>query len=294
VTAAAILVGASVWRFGSGTDSSVESWSAGSLGQAVCYQPRGFDYTGGAPCPSVSQIKADLKLLRSQGFRSLLTYSSLGSLGDVPLEARQAGFDRIIIMGIWDPTSQEEIDHAVAQAPFVDLYCIGNEGLGSRYSRIELSRCLTLVRQKTGVRVTTSEPIQAYFQGPDSDWLRQCSDIVLPTAHPFWSGIHDPERAVEWIVMRFDLLSALSLRSVVLKEVGLPTGGSADCHEHLQAVFFREMRSSDLPFFYLEAFDQPGKRVGRAHPAIEAQWGINHSDGTPKQASRELMEIGMP
>src|SRR5256885_10462756 len=55
------------------------------------------------------------------------------SLHDALPISRMGGFDGTIVMGIWDPWSDEEWSNAVKQRRFVDGYCVGNEGLGVRY-----------------------------------------------------------------------------------------------------------------------------------------------------------------
>jgi len=258
------------------------------LDQGICYQPRNFDYTIGAPLPSISQIRADLRLLRSQGFRDLVTYSSCGSMGKIPELARSEGFDGTLIMGLWNPNSPEELQNAIAQSRHVNLFCVGNEGLGIRYNKEMIEKSMHQLRQATGVPVTTSEPVQQYLEGPHQSWLLENSDLLLPIAHPFWSDITEPKTAVQWILGRHDYLAGISNKLIILKECGFPSGGTEACHEHHQALFFRALGQTNLNFFYFEGFDQPGKRVGRANPEIEAHWGVNRSDGTPKQVIREL------
>ena len=94
---------------------------------AIAYQPREYVPTDESSLLSDEQIKADLQLLAGVGFRSLVTYSSTGAMGNIPGIARKEGFDETIIMGIWDPFSSDEWRNAVQNAPFVDGYCIGNE-----------------------------------------------------------------------------------------------------------------------------------------------------------------------
>lgn len=250
---------------------------------AVAYNPRGFSPKSDASLLSLEQITEDLRLLRKSGFRSLVTYSSHGVLGSIPYIARQEGFDGRVIMGIWDLLSEEEWNNALAQVSFVDGYCLGNEGLGVRYSTDELASKMTELRRLTGHLVTTTEPIDSYLEGPYREWLLAHSDWLFPLAQPFWAAQLHPNQAVTWLVARHDYLTATTRRSVILKEAGFPSAGSAGYDEEAQLAFFEALESTGLSFFYFEAFDQPWKRdVLRYHEA-EAHWGLYRADGTPKK-----------
>jgi len=228
-------------------------------------------------------IAADLRLLKAAGFRSLVTYSATGSLGKVPEIARRLGFDGTIIQGIWDPNSPEEWDRALSQKSFADGYCIGNEGLGVRYDAKTLARKMKALRELTGRPVTTSEPVDSYLYGPNRQWLVKESDWIFPLAHPFWAARVDVRRAIDWVVARFDFLTAASTKLIVLKEAGVPTGGVPGFDEGSQVRFFSALESAGVPFFYFEAFDQPWKRLTfRLHDA-EGHWGLYRVDGTPKR-----------
>ena len=257
---------------------------------AVAYNPRGFSLGSDSFALSREQIVKDLHLLRVNGFRSLVTYGSKGILGSIPEMARREGFNGTVVMGIWDPQSKEEWSNALAQAPFVDGYCLGNEGLGVRYSPNELAAKMAALRRLTGHPVTTSEPIDNYLTGPYRDWLLTHSDWLFPLAHPFWADQSDPAMAVHWIVARYDYLTAKTGRGVILKEAGYPSGGIEHTSEETQLIFFKLLESRGLSFFYFEAFDQPWKRSVQKYQEVEAHWGIYQSDGTPKKVAEWLAE----
>jgi exo-beta-1,3-glucanase (GH17 family) len=204
-------------------------------------------------------------------------------LGDIPEVARQEGFDGTVIMGLWDITSDEEWHNAVAQASFVDGYCLGNEGLGVRYSPERLAVRMSELRRETGRSVTTTEPIDSYLTGPHRKWLLEHSDWLFPLAHPVWASQIDADQAVRWILARVDYLTASAKRRVVLKEAGFPSAGLAGYSEDTQLVFFNALEATGLPFFYFEAFDQSWKRDVLRYAEIEAHWGLHHADGTAKK-----------
>jgi exo-beta-1,3-glucanase (GH17 family) len=256
-------------------------------GPGVAYQPRTYTPTDIDTMPTIMQIKEELNRLRNIGFRGLVTYSSVGTLGSVPQLARKEGFDGTVIMGIWDPASNEEWQNAIAQAPYVDGYCVGNEGLGVRYTAAELETVMSRLRKQTGIPVTTSEPIDSYLNGKQRDWLLSHSDWLFPMAHPYWASQQNTRQAIDWIVSRYDYLTATAGTRVIIKEAGLPTEGSG-IDEKAQLVFFQFLETTDVPFFYFEAFDQPWKGMERAQRA-EANWGLFRSDGTPKKVVFWLM-----
>lgn len=250
---------------------------------AVTYHPLGFSPNDDTTALNQGDIIRDLRVLRNLGFKSLVTYAATGVLGSVPQIARQEGFSGTLIMGIWDIASAEEWKNALSQARYVDGYCLGNEGLGIRYSMEELENRMAELRRITSLPVTTSEPIDSYLHGPYRDWLLAHSDWLFPLAHPFWADQPDPKEAVDWILARHDYLVANSGVSVILKEAGVPTGGVEGYSETSQVNFFKFLEHSRVPFFYFEAFDQPWKRDVLKHPEVEAHWGLYRSDGTPKK-----------
>jgi exo-beta-1,3-glucanase (GH17 family) len=270
-----------------------ESYSAAPIrlsGKSVAYQPRGACRGHEEVFPTEAQIRDDLRLLRRIGFRSLVTYGARGVFGSIPRLARQEGFDGALIMGIWDPFSTEELKAAVAHTSFVEGYCLGNEGLGLRYTPRELGPIMDGLRKASGRPVTTSEMVDRYIEGGYSGWLRAQSDWLFPLGHPFWAGQRNVGDAVDWLVARHDYLVAVSGKQVVFKEAGLPTAGADACDEEKQASFFKAFGSTGLRFFYFEAFDQPCKKNSRDTPQVEAHWGLFKADGTPKKVVRRSAE----
>jgi len=247
----------------------------------IAYFPRNYTPVDPNALLSRDQVLDDLRLLRSVGFRSLVTYAANGQFGSIPELARQEGFDGTVIMGIWDPASEEEMRNALTQAAFVDGYCVGNEGLGLRYEPEELAPRMIELRRSTGRPVTTSERIEKYLSGAYRGWLLKNSDWLFPIAHPFWHFVDDPKEAAHWVLSHYDRLVADGTE-VVFKEVGVPTGGKPGYGEEFQLAFFQLVEPADIPFFYFEAFDQPWKLTDEYRPEAEANWGLHHADGSPK------------
>ncbi|HJR80939.1 MAG TPA: hypothetical protein VJ821_12760 [Anaerolineales bacterium] len=234
-----------------------------------------------------NEIIADLTLLREAGFTGLVTYASTGILGrELPALAQAAGFEGMI-MGIWDPDSQEEYAAAIkaAQNNIVLGYCIGNEGFNRprRYDMSKLSASIQKLREATGKPVTTTEEIDDYY----IEELLQLGDWIFPNAHPYFHDQHEPDSALRWTKRVYDDLKNRTDRFVWLKEVGLPTAGANDekLSEEAQKQYFVELANTDVNFVYFEAFDQPG----RTSLPIESHWGMFNSDRTPKLLGWHLM-----
>ena len=250
----------------------------------VAYSPSSSNPNIGA---TPDEIIADLAVLRDAGFNGLVTYGSAGTMGrELPALAQEAGFEGMI-MGIWDPDSQEEYDAAInaAQNHIVLGYCIGNEGFNRprRYDMSKLSASIQKLREATGKPVTTTEEIDDYYH----EELLQLGDWIFPNAHPYFHNQHEPDSALRWTKRVYDDLKNRTDRFVWLKEVGLPTAGANDekLSEEAQKQYFVELANTDVNFVYFEAFDQPW----RTSLPIEAHWGIFNSDRTPKLLGWQLM-----
>jgi exo-beta-1,3-glucanase (GH17 family) len=142
---------------------------------------------------------------------------------------------------------------------------------------------MAALKRATGKPVTTSEPIHRYLGGPDRQWLLENSDWLFPIAHPYLALGHGGEEAVQWVVARYDYLSAASEKLVILKETGVPTQGGACCSQTAQLEFFRSLSRKGVSFYFFEAFDQPHKRPSGRDPEPEHHWGLYLADGTPKK-----------
>ena len=227
---------------------------------------------------SIEAIGDDLAVLHRAGFTGLVTYSSSGKMGhDFPTLAQSVGFQGLI-MGIWDPTNQEEMANANANAklPIVLGFCIGNEGLHKRYELPVLSTAIENLRKATGKPVTTTEEIDDYSDKA----LLQLGDWVFPNAHPYFHNQLDPDLAVRWTRVAYDDIVRRAGRFVMFKEVGLPTAGDTGkrLSEENQQRYYQELAKTNTRFVYFEAFDQPWK----THLPVEPHWGLFRSDRTPK------------
>lgn len=269
-------------------------------GRLVSFAPTNFDPTQGIYPPEES-LREDLRVLRKAGFTGVVTYGSERTLQHIPRLAREEGF-QVVVMGLFNIRSLEEFSNAVAAAPFVDGYSVGNEGLESPpcsqgwYGRSELEDVINRLRTATGKPVTTTEQIDDYFCDPT---LLDLGDFIFPNAHPFWHNLRLPQPAAEWTAGQFEVLKGLMAtrgvqKPLLFKEVGLPSAGCPECSEPNQAEYYHRLEQFKLAgrllFSYFEAYDQPWKT---SHP-VEPHWGLFRFDRSPKEVvSRPMVTLAL-
>lgn len=252
----------------------------------IAYSPTHYDPDRGL-FPSEADIQEDLETLRRYGFDGLVTYTSMGIIGEkLPLLAEKQGFKGLIV-GVWNPFEAAEIENAI-KAKSIGItkgYVVGNEGLypkgknPPRYGKCELVKQMNLIRENTGLPVTTSEDSAEYAKDPD---LLTIGDWIFPNAHPYWAGYNEPGKAADWTRRFYN--SQDGRKVVMLKEVGLPTIGGmyGQASELNQEVYYKDLANptkGHINFVYFEAFDQPWKN----QPPTEASWGLFRADRTPKR-----------
>lgn len=253
----------------------------------VDYSPPSADPNRGVEA-TPEAIRKDLLVLRKARFTGLVTYASSGVLGRQFLKiVKEVGFKGVII-GVWNPQNDSELDAAVeaAKSTIVLGICVGNEGLmNHRYTVAVLAAALNKVRAATGKPVTTTETIDRY-----DDQLMSMGDWVFPNVHPYFANVFAAEAAVEWTVARYQEIRQRSERFVLLKEVGLPTAGDPNhpLSEKEQCTYYDALAQTKIYFVYFEAFDQQWK----TNPAVEPHWGIFRTDRSPKILGRHLAREG--
>ena len=144
------------------------------------YSPTNYDPNAGVQ-PSLESIDADLDFLIGACFQGIMTYGADGNIALIPERAALKGLR--VIMGVWNPNNQLEIDNAISASTHVDGYIVGTEGLFfGRYTRAQLESAIETVRNATGKPVTTSE---IWFEYVGDVWLVNLGDWVAPNVHPF-------------------------------------------------------------------------------------------------------------
>jgi exo-beta-1,3-glucanase (GH17 family) len=242
---------------------------------------------GGYYQPTPDSIYRDLLTLKKANFTGLITYGSAGIMGKQFLTIAESLGYQGVIMGIWNPDAQDELNNAVnaANLPIVLGYGVGNEGLSGprdRYSIAELCSAIAGLRRSTGKPASTSEDIEAYYRQPE---LLTVGDWVFAISHPYWHFTKYPLDAIQWERDQYAALLERTDRYIFFKEVGLPSAGAYGLSEANQDLYYRGLAETEVPFAYFEGFDQPSK----TQASVEPHWGIFYSDLTPKLLAWDLM-----
>ncbi|MDD2752714.1 MAG: hypothetical protein PHN59_06240, partial [Candidatus Omnitrophica bacterium] len=187
----------------------------------VAYAPTNFNPEKDI-YPSEASLRQDLEVLFQSGFNAVVTYGSSASLAKIPQLAKETGFSGVI-MGVWDFENREELENAVLARDYVDGYCLGNEGLNSRYNAAQVKEAIEMIKELTGLPATTTEQIFDYY----NDNVLVIGDWIFPNIHPFLCSIRGANKCVTWIEKNLAILKKHNKdgRPILFKEVGFPTAG---------------------------------------------------------------------
>ncbi|MFO1113364.1 MAG: hypothetical protein U1E35_05695 [Rhodospirillales bacterium] len=263
----------------------------------IAYVPAGFDPrrppAGDWPADA---IRADLAALRP-AFDGLVLYQFRPDVTPATLDQAAALGYRAVLLGIWDPRSENELTGAADlvrrwSGRLALAVVIGNEGLNdNRYDMADLARARDRLRALTGadaqaLPVTTSEPAGDYGWEP----LLAFGDFLAPNIHPAIDQASlAPQSAVAWVHRRAEAIARAAGRPVLVKETGLPNGGADGFSPERQAAFWaawlvagRLSRPATPPSFVsfaaaFEAFDAPWKAEELRDPK-EGRWGLMSVD----------------
>ena len=276
----------------------------------VTYTPRSFAVAGATITPAtVAGIREDLKLLRPL-FNGLITYSAVNGQELIPGIAHEQGF-RAMIMGVWDPHSEEEIANVILAAKrfpnLVAAVCVGNEGLYTkRYQPEEVERAMARIkRQCPTLAVTTSEPFFLYFKSKYAAFFK-AHTLLLPIVHPLFEPWFKPEEPTHGVAMVLNVtkeFQASYTLPLLIKETGMPSGpeGRTAYTPARQALFWSELfsrfpTSPSLALAAFEAFDAPWKPQAMAvdfpgNHASEAFWGFFTAHGKAKEVVKTVVRL---
>jgi exo-beta-1,3-glucanase (GH17 family) len=233
----------------------------------IAYSPTHYDPESGENA-DIKSIMEDLNLLMLAGVNGIITYSADNRAG---LSTMDIAYDRMdkIIVGVWDPTSEEEMQNAIAVGgkDKVVGFVVGNEGLNNRYTLTVLQRAMDRLRQETGKPVTTTEELGDY----NDPTLMALGDWVFPNVHPYFAEKTDPAEAAQWTEAVYDdFVHRAGDKPVLFKEVGLPSAGDESSSPEKQRDYYKLLNESRVQFAYFEAFDQTWK----TDPPVEPHWGM--------------------
>ncbi len=275
----------------------------------ITYTPRSFSIVYGKVVAATQNgIRADLKLLRPF-FNGLITYAANNGLEAVPEIAHELGY-RAVIMGIWDPLSEVEVQNVIAAAKrspaMIAAVIVGNEGIYTkRYLRRDVEQAIQRIKKECPtLPVSTSEPFFLYFEKDYVDFFSS-HDLLMPIVHPVfqkWFRPDTPTKGVEMVLQVTEKFKAAYNRPLLIKETGLPSGqeGHGFSPER-QALFWAETikrfpSSAGQSLACFEAFDAPWKPVEMATTfpgdhANEAFWGFFTKDGKAKPVVEALPRL---
>jgi exo-beta-1,3-glucanase (GH17 family) len=269
-------------------------------GALVAYSPLDYDpRSQGRRIPSLESLRADLRALRS-AFNGLIVYECHQSWTPMLVaEAKQMGFSAILL-GIWDPRSEEEIsaaatlirDHHRALALAI---CLGNEGLNfNRYNYTDLTTAVRWLKELLPgavVPVCTSEPLGQYGEAN----LMNFGDFLAPNIHPVFdqSGL-GPVEAAAWVRERAKTLAEKAQKPVLVKETGFPHGGGQKFSPEVQEKFWTAYLKNERVVHItaqvwvahlaaFEAFDLKWKEI-QTGLTIEGAWGLLDKQRKPYPA----------
>jgi exo-beta-1,3-glucanase (GH17 family) len=283
-------------------------------GRFVAYEPTSLKVLNGKVTPAdAASLRADLEVLR-QRFDGLITYDAIHGNEALPAIAAALNF-RALIIGVWDPLDESEVNAAIEAAhrfpQLVTGISLGNELLFSRrVQAAQLAARIARLRQRLpGTLLSTTEPFHVYLDlghGAGTSSLLGQLDFLLVNVHPLfqpWFRDASDATAAQFVVNVLNELAPLACGPTLVKETGEPTApASAGLSPERQASFYRELRARLRPspvqaFAYFAAFDEPwrefdaltvpGGAAPAAHPE-EAHWGLYDSARRPKPAAREL------
>jgi exo-beta-1,3-glucanase (GH17 family) len=276
----------------------------------MSYTPRSFSVIDGQIKPaSLEGITADLRLLRPD-FDSLITYSCSNGLEHVPAAAEKLKYLALIV-GIWDPKSEIEIQNAIRLAKehpkLIIAISIGNEGIyAKQYAPEDVEKTRIRLRKELPlVSLTTSEPFFLYLKPEYFDFFSKM-DLQLPNIHPTfetWFHPSDAKNGVAFVLNVAGKLQSQYPKPLIIKETGLPSGpASTGVTEAHQSAFWAELLKQSTPsetraVSCFEAFDAPWKPAvvkgyfpGSDHNQ-EAYWGFFTADGKSKPVVKAIRLI---
>lgn len=240
--------------------------------------------------PSDEEIRSDLELV-SRMTENIRTYSTKGSLSDIPFLAEEYGMR--VSLGIWISADEAENEAEIARgieianrSRSVVRVIVGNEALFRReVTKDQLIGYIDRVRAAVKVPVTTAEQWHIYEKYPE---LAQHVDLIAAHVLPYWEFV-PMQDSVQFVLDRArDLRLKFPKKPLLLAEVGWPSNGrmrgGATATQADQAIYLRELTNAlnkkGYNYFVVEAFDQPWKYTDEG--SVGAYWGVFNAARQPK------------
>jgi exo-beta-1,3-glucanase (GH17 family)/cellulose synthase/poly-beta-1,6-N-acetylglucosamine synthase-like glycosyltransferase len=242
--------------------------------------------------PSEEQLAEDLAVLAGKTV-AVRTYSTIGSVGEVPRIAWQQKPRIKVALGTWldkrTDRNEEEIENAIRIArtqPNIIRVFVGNESvLRGDLTIAELTAYLDRVRAAVDKPVSTAEPWHVWLAHPE---LANHVDFIGVHMLPYWEGV-DVFEANDYIVDKMNRLeAAFPGKRIIIGEVGWPSDGrtreKAVASPANEALFLRRFiaraKQEKYVYYVMEAFDQPWKSA--IEGSVGAYWGVYDVNRKPK------------
>ena len=243
----------------------------------VAFNPSNFDPRRPVDVSetALASLREDLRKLKPS-FNGLVLYETLPQLTSAILTAARNEGYRAVVLGIWNPNKDEEIK---ATAKLISQFheelalavVIGNEGLiDNRYSVEDIlsaaKKLQALLPSGVTIPFTTSEPVGEYGLPA----LINFGDFLAPNIHPAVDQESvDPPVAVEWVKKRARALATVGKKPVLVKETGIPNGGTPAFTPETQRVFWQEYLKNGR---FLQVAGQPWISYAAAFEAYDMRW----------------------
>lgn len=221
----------------------------------LSYTPTGFNPVAKpVKSPTAAEIRADLAAIRvladGAGIEGrsagIVAYGCRDGLETIPALAREANLS--VILGIFNPRDQVEVDHALAvlQDPALRETiigcCIGNEAITFRRASLEdIQSVAARIRQSSNVPLTTTEIVQAYGDKRLFEF-----DFSFVNAHALFADVFEPEKGANWATRRIeDLLEAAPKDHLtIMKELGWPAAPKSQFDDAQQFRYWEKVFNS--------------------------------------------------
>lgn len=193
-----------------------------------------------------------------------------------------------VTLGVWvsedEVHNRRELAAAVAlckRLPNITHLIIGNEALFRGDIKVEhLVEYLQLAREQIDIPVSVSEVWIKWLETPE---LADHCDFIAAHILPFWESISEGQAGQFLEERATELRRAFPDKPVIVTEMGWPSRYGAARRSNgctaLQSASLREQIAAldrhDVPYFVIEAFDQPWKTdegISGAH------WGVFTAD----------------
>ncbi len=237
----------------------------------ITYEPQQYNPYQSNIEPDIDSIKQELEWIRAAGFDGIITFSSHGSLSEIPEIAHNEGLS--VIMGVWDPNDKAELTLAISKQDYVDGYAVGHNGLDQRYNYEELIQAIRYIRFRTKLPVSTTEKIDRYLFDQrllkTGDWLFPDAHISVKDDNIF--GADARRDAIKTFDLTRLIIDTMDNKNpIMLKMITYPMDGVPNASLNEQAQFFTillESRRDTNP-------DLPSDVAVSVHTAFDTSWKI--------------------